>query len=372
MFDLENVMFKLHAVQAQFGDSLILEFGTDAKRRYILVDGGPPNNFNDDLDSALQSIVQSGKLDAVILSHIDNDHIVGLLDLLAALEKDKADGEPPRIAIGGLWHNSFQKSIDPDGEITQRMQTLMSVAGIANVAMPFAVDAFFGVKEGNRLRILAKKLKLPVNKGFQNDLVMLETATQAKKFGKLSLRVVGPNQANLDKLRQDWLEWLAKAENMMTDPAALANADISVPNLSSIVLLAKCDGKTILLTGDARSDHILDGLEAAGLLTDGKMHIDVLKVPHHGSKRNITAKFFKAVTADKYVISANGKNDNPDHDTLTWIVEAAKNAGRNIEIIVTNTTPSTKKLKQTHKPADFGYRLTVKPKADHSIVLQLS
>jgi len=366
-------MFKLHTVQAQFGDCLILEFGTDAKRRFILIDGGPPDTFDDDLDAALQSIVQSGKLDMVILSHIDNDHIVGLLDLLAALEEDQANGRPPRVAIAGLWHNSFQKSLDPDGEITQRLQMLMTMAGSANVAMPLAADAFFGVKEGNRLRILAKKLKLPVNKGFQGDLVILETATQSFEFGKLTLRVVGPNQANLDVLRVEWLKWLAKTEQQMaSDPSTMANSDKSVPNLSSIVLLAECDGKTILLTGDARSDHILAGLEHASLLTNGKLHVDVLKVAHHGSNRNATAKFFKTVTADTYVISANGKDDNPDYDTLKWIVEAAHSAGRRIEIVVTNATPSTKELKQSHKPTDYGYRLTVKPKADHSIAVQLS
>lgn len=366
-------MFKLHAVQAQFGDSLILEFGDSAKRRYILIDGGPPNNFKDDLDAALQTIVPTKKLDLAVLSHIDNDHIIGLMDLLAALEEDAANGDPPRISVGGLWHNSFQKSIDPDGEVTQRMQMLMTMAGSASVAMPLAADAFFGVKEGNRLRILAKKLKLAVNKGFQNDLVMLETATAPIKFGKLTLRVVGPNQKNLDALRQEWLDWLSKAEkNMTSDPATLANADQSVPNLSSIVLLAEYEKKTILLTGDARSDHVLTGLEQAGLLTGGKLHVDVLKVAHHGSRRNHTATFFKKLTADTYVISANGKDDNPDYDTLKWIVEAAKSAGRQIEIVVTNNTPSTKKIKQTHKPAAFGYTLTVKPKAEHSIAVDLS
>ena len=366
-------MFKLHAVQAQFGDCLILEFGTPAKRRFILIDGGPPDNFNNDLNAALQSIVESGKLDMVILSHIDSDHIYGLMDLLAALEEDKANGQPPRIAVAGLWHNSFQKAIDPDGEVTQRMQMLMTMAGAANVAMPLAADAFFGVKEGNRLRILAKKLKLPVNKGFQDDLVMLETATQPSKFGKLTLRVIGPTQTNLDMLRTEWMEWLAKTEKKMaSDPATMANSDQSVPNLSSIVVLAEHDGKTILLTGDARSDHIFDGLGAAGLLTNGKLHVDVLKMPHHGSNRNMTIKFLKAVTADTYVISANGKDDNPDYATLKWIVEAAKSAGRQIQIIATNATPSTKKIKESHKPAEYGYQLTIKPKADHSIAVELS
>ncbi len=282
-------------------------------------------------------------------------------------------GRPPRVKIAGVWHNSFQKSLDPNGEIVQRLQTLMTMAGSASIAMPMTAGTFFGVKEGNRLRILAKKLKLPMNKGFQDDLVLLETAPGTLKFGKLTLRVVGPNQANLDALRDDWLAWLAKTEEKMAaDPTTLANADKSVPNLSSIVLLAECDGKTILLTGDARSDHTLEGLKHAGLLTDGKLHLNVLKVAHHGSSRNHTAKFFKTITADKYVISANGKDDNPDFDTLKWIVEAAKSAGRQIEIVATNNTPSIKKIKQTHKPADFGYTLTIKPTADHTIAVDLA
>ncbi len=366
-------MFKLHAVQAQFGDSLILEYGTPANRRFTLIDGGPPDTYKNHLDTALQQIVQSKKLDLAVVSHIDNDHIVGFLDLFAALEEDKANGDPARIAVGGLWHNSFQKSVDPDGEITERMQSLLTIAGAASVAMPFAADAFFGVKEGNRLRILAKKLKVPLNKGFQDDLVMVETATEQLKFGKLGLTVVGPTQPNLDALRVEWLKWLAKTEKKMTsDPSTLANADQSIPNLSSIVLLAECDKKTILLTGDARSDHTLTGLAAAGLLTDGKLHVDVLKVAHHGSNRNVTSKFFRTVTADTYVISADGKDDNPDYDTLKWIVEAAHSAGRPIEIVATNSTKSTTDIKASHKPADFGYRLKIKPKADHSITVELS
>lgn len=366
-------MFKLHAVQAQFGDCLILEFGNGTKNRYILIDGGPPDNFKNDLEAALKSIVQTKKLDLVVLSHIDNDHIIGLLDLLAALEEDQTNGDKPRISIPGLWHNSFQKSIDTDGEITQRIQTLMTIAGANSVAMPFAADALFGVKEGNRLRILAKKLNLPVNKGLQKDLVMLETATAPIKFGKLTLRVVGPNEKNLDALREDWLKWLSDAEkNMASNPSTLANADRSVPNLSSIVLLAEFGNKTILLTGDARSDHILTGLDQAGLLTNGKLHVNVLKVAHHGSNRNHTATFFKKVTADTYVISANGKHDNPDYDTLKWIVEAAKNDGRQIDIVVTNNTAATKKIKQTHKPATYGYKLIAKAKSDNSIEVDLS
>lgn len=366
-------MFKLHTVQAQFGDCLILEFGTKAKPRFILVDGGPPGNYKAALEPALQTLVGSRKLDLVVLSHVDNDHIIGLLDLLAALEEDDANSRSRHIDIAGIWHNSFQRALDPSGEIGQRLQALVAAAGIVNAAMPMSANAFFGVKEGNRLRILAKKLKVPANKGFHDDLIMLETASQPLKFEKLRLRIIGPTKANLEALRAEWLDWLSKAEEKMgSQPATLANSDRSIPNLSSIILLAEYEGKMILLTGDARSDHILAGLEQAGLLTNGKLHVDVLKVAHHGSSRNATSKFFKTVIADTYIISANGKYGNPDLDTLKWIVEAAHSDGRPIELIVTNITPTVQKLQQSHKPNDYGYQLTVQPVGENSIVKELS
>jgi glyoxylase-like metal-dependent hydrolase (beta-lactamase superfamily II) len=86
-------MFKLHVVQAQFGDCLILEYGMPKKPRFILVDGGPPGNYSADLALALDKILGArAKLDLVVISHIDNDHIVGVLDLFAALESDAVSG----------------------------------------------------------------------------------------------------------------------------------------------------------------------------------------------------------------------------------------------------------------------------------------
>jgi hypothetical protein len=100
---------------------------------------------------------------------------------------------------------------------------------------------------------------------------------------------------------------------------------------------------------------LIQGLEMKGLLKVGKFHVDVLKVAHHGSDRDTDRSFFDHITADTYVISANGKYDNPDYDTLTWIVEAAKAAGRKVRLVVTNNTPSTKKLQMDYPPANWGY-----------------
>ena len=52
------------------------------------------------------------------------------------------------------------------------------------------------------------------------------------------------------------------------------------------------------------------------------MRVDLLKVPHHGSERNFEQEFFEQVTADHYVISADGKYGNPDVETLRMLTQA--------------------------------------------------
>ena len=82
--------------------------------------------------------------------------------------------------------------------------------------------------------------------------------------------------------------------------------DKSPYNLSSIVVLAEMNEKRMLLTGDALGRYVTDGLEKAGKMKDGKIRLDLLKMPHHGSSRNTTPEFFQKVTADHYVFSADG------------------------------------------------------------------
>jgi hypothetical protein len=64
------------------------------------------------------------------------------------------------------------------------------------------------------------------------------------------------------------------------------------------------------------NDHhadVLAGLDAAKLLDgNGGIHVDVLKVQHHGSEHNITEAFARSVTADHYVFCGNGEHGNPD------------------------------------------------------------
>ena len=80
----------------------------------------------------------------------------------------------------------------------------------------------------------------------------------------------------------------------------------------------------MLLTGDARGDKILEGPRARRRAqADGKsMHVDVLKVPHHGSSNNLETDFFERITADHYVFSGNGEHGNPERETLEMLFKA--------------------------------------------------
>ena len=111
-------------------------------------------------------------------------------------------------------------------------------------------------------------------------------------------------------------------------------ADRSVFNLSSIVVLAEAGGKRMLLCGDARGDHVLDGLGRRQAAAGGTLALDLLKLPHHGSIRNVEPDFFERLPARHYVISADGRDGNPETATLEAI--AASRADDDFTIHLTN------------------------------------
>ncbi len=161
-------MFKLHVIPVQFGDSLLLEFGASDDPHYILVDGGPVGHHAAGPRTALaETPGPGGTLDLLVANQIDYDHIVGVRDLLAEIEDDQVSGRPLRLDIANLWRNTFDRALDFDGGLTQELQSLMSMAGAMKVAMPLAAGAFFGVQQGNRLRLAAQKLGISQNRNFR-------------------------------------------------------------------------------------------------------------------------------------------------------------------------------------------------------------
>ena len=368
-------MIKLHIVQAEYGDCFILEFGLLSSPKYILVDGGPDSVYDNHLRDHLQNIRNSGgKLELVILSHIDEDHIIGLLDLLAELRQQRANKTTETIIVNAIWHNTFSQTLGKQDNMENRLKTLIINSRGAQSTFDNTNNTVKGIGQGNQLNIAATALGIPVNSGMPNKFICLDDLPEPVVISDLRLRVVGPTKHNLENLRKKWVKWLDKYKETLAsaDPSLAAMVDKSIPNLSSIMILAETEGKTILLTGDGRGDHLLQGLQQANLLTNGKLHVNVLKLPHHGSERDVNKDFFKTVTADKYLISANDRYGNPDLSTLRWIVEAAKEQERKIEILITNETLATQKLEKEYNPNKYGYHLLKMNKGAHVLTLDIS
>jgi len=51
------------------------------------------------------------------------------------------------------------------------------------------------------------------------------------------------------------------------------------------------------------------------------IHVDVFKLPHHGSENNAAPSLFERVKADHYVVCADGiQHPHPSKSTLEWLV----------------------------------------------------
>lgn len=337
-------MFILEALPARKGDCLLLRYGKKSSPRVIVIDGGPSGVYGPALEPRLSMLKKARKLasnaalpiDLVIVSHIDDDHIAGILEMTRAIVEEKDSQRPLPYRIAGIWHNTFDDVIGstPD-ELQASLSSKFGTASTADAVLArnpaLSLDAakiLASVGQGRQLRDDIKKLRIPLNSAFGGALAMLDSdaPTKAQKLGEgLEFTVVGPMKGQLQKLQKEHDDWLKKQKKSRKDPEAALAAfiDKSTPNLSSIVIHATSGGKSVLLTGDARGDFIIEGLMAAGLLTKTKPYkADVLKVPHHGSDNNVDQSFFERVQAEHYVFSGDGEHGNPERATLEMLFAA--------------------------------------------------
>jgi hypothetical protein len=356
-------------VQAAYGDCLIVEAQVGDRRAVILVDGGPTETYRSHLRPVLDIVAGDGRIDLAVLSHVDNDHVDGLLAFCNDLALAASTGDGPRWAIGGLWHNSFARSLG-SAELAQRIRLAAGHVSELGVGLPRLSAVLRGYAEGDQLEDVARRSRIPLNDGFAEGLVAVDDCPPIHLAGS-TIHIVGPTREILGDLREEWTEWLRRRTGPgVRDAAAAIDADRSVPNISSITMLVESGTRTILLTGDARADDVLAGLGAAGLLDgDGRRHVSILKLPHHGSARNIDEAFLRSLTADVYVISADGRYGNPDPETLTWIVETARADRRPVRIVATNETDALDQLRRSYPEGDDGYRLRVLRPGRHVVTV---
>lgn len=332
-------MLQLEALQANDGDCLLLHYDNGGKPGLILIDGGSSGVYRQIIEKRLGQL-QGNKpvlnLRLVVVSHIDADHITGILDMFKKMSETVNDGREPRWKVASLWHNAFEKVVGSHAPSASSSTVAAAASGTVDMSEldesglddEKAVAVVASVKQGKDLQVLARTLT-KINSETNGDLVIApENGRKIIRIDKsLTFTILGPREAELKDLEEEWEK--SKAKHPTNEKAAAADyLNRTVPNLSSIVFLAEQTddaGKTtrILLTGDAGGDLILQGLDSAGLLDHKKqIKVDVLKIQHHGSNHSITPGFLQQVIADKYVISGNGKHGIPHRDVLGWLSKA--------------------------------------------------
>lgn len=365
-------MLKLHVVQAEYGDCFILESKIGKKSTNILIDGGPFKTFENHLKPALQKLPLNGKLDLVVLSHIDSDHIMGLLDLLYEIKKERQNKSKDFIKISNVWHNSFKNllllSDEPVKIVTKffRDQSLIERKTILDSLI------IKGYQQGTDLTEVAISLKIPINHGFP-ELIEVANRMKSSRLNHAKLLVLGPTKRNIEQLRKEWRDWFTKKyESRKSKSEFVQILDKSVPNLASIMFLVEIKNRKILFTGDGVGKDIIEMLSKNEMLDkNGEFHVDVLKVPHHGSDRNSSPEFFKTVISKYYIISANGRDDNPSLNTLEWIIQNGKTAKGNKKIIFTNITQNIKKVLRKYDNIEFRYECYILKRDKHFLTINL-
>lgn len=325
-------MIVFEAIDAGHGDCLLLRWTTASGRAAIMViDGGPKSAgdggmkfspWRDRLSprlAALKGAITGTPedplpgdarlpLSLVVCTHVDDDHIAGIDALYDCIVNVNGCGTAgPHLTAPRLWFNSFEAAL---GVTPQPPAGSLVAASIA---------------QGASLTRNARRLPaLRLNEG--QGLIM-DGQVYATQFRPLSITILNPRRKELDRLKAEWDAWEKRRKRGGALQAATlvddAAPDQSIPNLSSIVLLVETPDGSLLLTGDQRSDHILDSLRTKGLCGAGrKLNVSILKVPHHGSLRNNQNAFYREVSAGAYVFCADGRNGNPDPPVLEMIAES--------------------------------------------------
>lgn len=333
------------------GDSFFVETNESS----ILIDGGYVSTYRKFIKPKLESLRKLDKnLNHLIVTHIDEDHISGIIKLI----EENKDGKI--IEIENVWHNSYShiKVLD-DGLV---------FSGKALDALPInytikdevgKIDKNISAVQGSTLASLFDSNGYNTNVLFGNQSIsveILDTITSKD----ISFKLLSPNNQKLLDLKKYWKKELYKkgysSDEILTDfnedafeyilalekekkrlrkknvsaegtiniehlVAEEFKEDDTATNGSSIAFILECGESKLLLLGDSHPSQIIDGLKRHYSSDEFPMKFDLIKISHHGSKNNTSPELLNYIDSENFVISTNGSSHNhPDDETIARII----------------------------------------------------
>jgi beta-lactamase superfamily II metal-dependent hydrolase len=305
----------------------------EGQTRHILIDGGSERgDYAGTLRKELESIAAHNERIALwIITHIDDDHIGGLLRFL----RDAALRQNLSLANTDIWFNYSEK------DYTLRVQP----------------NTKKSVGQGIRLREYLRTASR-LNEELTND-------SAPHQVGDLQITLLSPSREKLDQLDVLWQaeeaeqqhnqKKAAKANDYTLklnefDPAIQGN-DPNVFNGSSIACLLTYREQNVLLTADSHPDTLCEKLKALGYAdTDGqRLPLTCMQLAHHGSEANTSAELLGLTECHTFIISANGiKHNLPNKRLLARL--KARYPDQNVQVYLTHSNAVTRSILAVDQP----------------------
>ncbi len=310
----------VRVLQANHGDCFLVSYKSSDSVYNLLIDGGNSATFmfgaqgrySGELKCVLDDLKKEGqKIDLVILTHIDDDHIGGLLRAF------ETPGYLCQMA-SSIWFNSSRfitKHFKVD-EISDNDVCLQS-----NSTQTSA-------RQGKKLENLLDEINCE-----RQPIVI---AGQKFTRGPFTFTILSPEENNLRSLLHKWpdepdpvttsgasRDYGMKFEDILSNDKF--QSDQSVYNGSSIAFILEADGKAMLFLGDSHDENIVRNLRSLGFNEGNKLKLDLVKISHHGSQYNTSPEFLSLIDAQNFIISTNGsKHGLPDKRTIARILSSGE------------------------------------------------
>jgi beta-lactamase superfamily II metal-dependent hydrolase len=289
------------------GDAIALRFGTYENSKWknqtvFVIDGGNAAS-GDALITHVNEIYKTDKIDRAILTHPDGDHASGLRTVVEQLE------------IGKIWmhrpwnHWTDLKHSIKDGRITkdsfgERLKNAYQYAyEIEQIALKKKIE-IFAPHQGCSYSQNDETILQVMGPGKDFYLSLIQTSDKTPHMGVSEGIAKSFSEAEKSKA----------IENMTFETENLSEEDeeTSAENDMSLILYLTVAGSKILFTGDAGTMGLYKGIHHALESKIDLKQLNLLQVPHHGSKHNLSKGILKHLYAPHGIISC-AKLGEPVH-----------------------------------------------------------
>lgn len=281
----------------------------------MLIDGGSSHPFDNpefyipDIDRPV--------IDSIIVTHIDQDHIGGVIYLL------KDDGFLKNIKQ--IWFNNPKNDSAKIFELKNKNNKT-------------------SIQQGQNLKaIINEKKQIELVNDISTNTSKEITHEYVKKLtNHIDITILSPNKKSLDRLHKKWKNYKFKGEENKEEKnnntslslieeeeidglsVDVSNFDKSTPNGSSIAFIMNYKKFKFLLLGDAHINIICESLINMGFSKEEPLDVEFIKLSHHGSKKNISDQFLSLVRTNTYIVCRNKFKDLPNVETIAKICKKGR------------------------------------------------